>query len=90
MENSIKSQLLPGNYMKVNSVMNFFCHDGNIKAALARIIKEVCPIHEGEFDIYYNTKDLKSIIVPDLFRELECQVITHMILNEEEKSKPSI
>lgn len=84
-----KTSLQPGNYMKVNSVMNYFYHV-NLKSTLADIVKKACTIHEGEFDIYYNTKDLKSVITPDLFREMECQVTTHMILTEEEKSKPSI
>ena len=63
-----KSILQPGNYMKVNSVMNYFYHV-NLKSTLAGIIKKVCPIHEGEFDIYFNTKDIKSVMMPDLFRE---------------------
>jgi hypothetical protein len=74
-------KLQPGNYMKVNSVMEYFYHY-NVKSTLAEIIKKVCPIHEGEFNIYYSTKDLKSVIVPDLFREMECQVVTHMILEK--------
>jgi hypothetical protein len=82
------NQLKPGNYMRVNAVMNYFNHS-NIKSTLAGIIEKVCPKHRGEFDIYYDTKDLKSVITPDLFREMECEVTTHMILTEEEKTKPN-
>jgi hypothetical protein len=74
-----KANLQPGNYMKVESVLSYFNHY-NVKSTLASIIKKVCPVHEGEFSILYDTKDLKSVIVPDLFRELECHVNTLMII----------
>lgn len=74
-----KSILQPGNYMKCESVMDYFYHI-NVKTTLASIILKVCPIHGSEGYIFYNTKDLKSVMMPGLFQELECQVTTHMII----------
>jgi hypothetical protein len=71
--------LKPGNYMNVDSVMNYLYHV-NLRSTLVDIIKKVCPIHGCKLDIYYNTSDLKSVMRPDLFRELECHVITYMVI----------
>jgi hypothetical protein len=71
--------LKSGNYMNVGEVDDYLCHI-NLRPTLVDIIKKVCPIHECKLDIYYNTSDLKSVMRPDLFRELECNVITHMVI----------
>jgi hypothetical protein len=76
--------LQPGNYMKANRVIETLNHRF-CKSTLASIIEKVCIKHEGEFGEYYNTRDLKSLIEPSLFRELECEVTTHMILSESDK-----
>lgn len=89
------NQLKPGNYMKVSAVLNFI--ENHFKFSLQTlyypgldVVQKVCPIHKGEFDVYYSTTDLKNVIVPNIFREMECEVNTHMVLTEEELSKPNI
>ena len=82
------NQLKPGNYMKVSAVLNFI--ENHFKFTLQDVVQKVCPIHTGEFDVYYSTTDLKNVIISNIFREMECEVTTHMILTEEEKSKPNI
>jgi hypothetical protein len=67
-----------GNYMKVSRVEDFLSKRPN----LVLNVKQTCPIHEGEFDIYYSTEDLKKVIEKDLFQLMECDVITHMIVEE--------
>ena len=78
---SYNAKLKPGNYMKVNRVIEILNHKF-CKSTLASIVEKICPKHEGEYDIYYNTKDLKNVIESTLFRELECEVITHMIIEK--------
>jgi hypothetical protein len=74
MEKTLKS----GNYMKVESVQDFVNHV-ICRSSLSGIINKVCKVYENESNKFYNTVDLKSIMMPDLFREMECQVITLMI-----------
>ena len=74
----MNNKLPNGNYMKVKAVMNYFRHE-NAKSTLASIIEKTCPVCVGEYSDYYNTEDIKTVINPDLFREMECHVTTHMI-----------
>ena len=75
--------LAPGNYMKTTSVLRFLrifpieCMNAN------QLTK-----HIGERDVYFNTADLKTIMEVDLFKEMECECVTHMILTEKEKNAP--
>lgn len=72
----MKKKLNPGNYMKVTSVRLFLSkYFPNIEMEANKLTK-----YEGEYDIYFSTLDLKSIMSSDLFKELECEVTTHMIL----------
>jgi hypothetical protein len=71
-----------GSYMKANAVQSYF-QSVNLKSTLASIINITCPVYEGEYDVYYDTQDLKNVINPGLFRELECEVITHIIMSED-------
>jgi hypothetical protein len=74
-------KLNPGNYMKVTPVRLFLAkYFPNIEMQANKLTK-----HEGEYDVYFNTSDLKSIMDLDLFKEMECQVTTHMILSESDK-----
>ena len=75
-----------GQYMKVESVQSYF-QTKVLKSTLASVIQLVCPSYEGEYGLYYNVQDLRSVIVPDLFRELECEVTTHVILSKIEYLK---
>lgn len=76
MNNSLK----PGNYMKVTPVLLFLakypiqCMDAN------KLDK-----HIGEYGTYFETSDLKNILNSSTFRELETEVTTHVIWNEEQK-----
>jgi hypothetical protein len=75
------NQLQPGNYMKVTPVRLFLAKHFPIQEMNANKL----PKHEGEFDVYFQTSDLKTVMNESQFRELECEVITHMILSETEK-----
>ena len=77
------TKLLAGQYMKVDAVQSYF-QSVNLKSTLASVIRIVCPMHEGEYDLYYDTADLKNVIESGLFRELQCKVITHLILSKVE------
>ena len=80
------SKKLPaGQYMKVDAVQSYF-QSVNLKSTLV-VITVVCPMHEGEYGLYYDTADLKNVIEPSLFRELECDVITHIIPSKVEYLK---
>lgn len=75
-------KLPTGSYMKAKAVQSYF-QSVNLKSTLASIINSTCPVHEGEYDVYYDIQDLKMVIVDGLFRELECNVITHIIMSED-------
>jgi len=70
--------LTPGNYMNAYHVIETLIHCFG-KPTLASIIEKVCTKHQGEPGIYFNTTDLKNIMMPDLFKELECIVVTYMV-----------
>lgn len=71
--------LKPGNYMNVHHVIETLNHRFS-RPTLASIAEKVCTKHQGKHSIYFNTMDLKNIMMPDLFKELECNVITHMVI----------
>jgi len=75
----MERKLQPGNYMKVSKVTEFL--ENHFKSTLLDIVKKVCPKHEGEHNIYYSTADLKNLMMPYIFQELECEVVTHIILD---------
>jgi len=76
MNNSLQS----GNYMKVTPVRLFLAMHP-IECMNANKLEK----HMGEYDVYFKTSDLKTIMSASIFRELECEVTTHMILSEPEK-----
>lgn len=78
------NQLPSGNYMNAYHVIETLNHRF-CRPTLASIAEKVCTKHQGEYGTYFSTTDLKNIMMPDLFKELECEVTTHMILSEEEK-----
>jgi hypothetical protein len=73
-----KQFLKPGSYMKISSVIRFLAKYNPIKEMEANKLTK----HKGEFDVYFSTADLKSIMNIDLFREMECECITHLILEK--------
>jgi hypothetical protein len=77
------SSLAPGRYMKVDKV-NEFIQKYNSQS-LPSILR--LDTHQGEFDLYYSVKDLKGIVDNEFFRNMECDVVTHLILSEEDKLK---
>jgi len=76
MNNSLQS----GNYMKVTPVRLFLAMHP-IECMNANKLEK----HIGEYDVYFKTSDLKTIMSDSIFRELECEVTTHMIISESEK-----
>ena len=72
----MKQTLKPGQYMKVTSIRLFLSkYFPNIEMQSNKLTK-----HESEYDVYFSTSDLKSIMPSDLFKDLECKVTTYMIL----------
>ncbi len=67
--------LQPGNYMKTASVLNFLSH-----FPIQRMKANQLPKHIGEYDVYFNTADLQTVMSADIFKEMECECVTHMIL----------
>ena len=76
----MKNSLQSGNYMKVTPVRLFLAMYP-IECMNANKLEK----HMGEYDVYFKTSDLKTIMSDSIFLELECEVITHMILSEPEK-----
>jgi hypothetical protein len=68
--------LKPGNYMKTTSVIKFFSN-----APTHLVYVEKCEKHIGEYDVYFSTADLKNIMSENMFREMESECVTHMILS---------
>ncbi len=69
-------------YMNSEEVTNYL--ESNGKWTLASIVEEVCRPNvslgtaKAKRGIYYSTQDLRNVIVPKLFREMECSVITYI------------
>jgi hypothetical protein len=73
-----KQTLLPGQYMKVTSVLQFIS-----KWFPTQILKiKDLERHIGEYDVYFSTADLKSAIPTTVFQEMEMDCITHIISTE--------
>ena len=51
----------------------------DFQSRLATAVSEQCPICVGQTD-YYNTADLRRALGTEFFREMECEIITYMIL----------
>ena len=73
-----KLSLIPGNYMNAYHVIETLNHCFS-RPTLASIAEKFCTKHQGKHSIYFNTTDLKNIMMPDLFKELECIVVTYMV-----------
>jgi hypothetical protein len=63
------------NYMKVEAVLRYIK-----KNALALPQYQI----EGEKNHFFKTDDLKTKIDPILFRSMECEVTTYMVVSKEE------
>ncbi len=71
------NRLQPGNYMKTTAVLRFLSHFP-IQCMKANQLTK----HIGEYNVYFNTADLQEIMSADVFKEMECECVTHMILAE--------
>ena len=71
------NHLQPGNYMKTTAVLRFLSHFPIHCMKVNKLTK-----HIGEYDVYFNTSDLQSVMDKNLFNEMECECVTHMILAE--------
>ncbi len=76
----MKNSLNPGRYMKVTPVRLFLAKYFPIIEMQANELTK----HEGEYDVYFSTEDLKSIVSSDIFHILECECTTHVILSVED------
>jgi hypothetical protein len=65
-------------YMQCDTVIACFNHQ-YIRATLASIIQQACPIHKINGVDYYNIKDLQKVMMPDIWKELASRVITNHI-----------
>jgi hypothetical protein len=70
-----KKTLKPGNYMKTTSVIQFLSN-----APSHQMNVDKCEKHIGEIDVYFSTSDLKNVMSENMFRQMECECVTHMIL----------
>lgn len=73
-----KQSLKPGRYMKSDSVIRFI--STYFSSQSSKLVD--LPKHQGEFGTYFETSDLKSVFTETVFREMECDVTTHLILSE--------
>ena len=46
------------------------------KFTLRSIVEKVAPVHVLDNTEFYSTTDLKNLIVPELYRKMECSVTT--------------
>ena len=70
-------KLQSGNYMQVTSVRLFLAKHFPIQEMYANYLDK----HIDEYDVYFNTSDLKTVMSESIFKELECEVTTHMFLS---------
>ena len=73
-----KQTLLPGQYMKTTSVLQFISKWFPTQILKIQDLKK----HLGEYDVYFSTADLKSVMSEDIFKEMEMDCITHIISTE--------
>jgi len=73
-----KQTLLPGQYMKTTSVLQFISKWFPTQILKIQDLKK----HLGEYDVYFSTADLKSVMGEDRFKEMECDCVTYMILEK--------
>jgi len=75
----MNSPLKPGSYMKTGSVLQYLANHPYYIAATKNM-----PMHTGEYDIYFSTKDLKQSLPKFLFNDMECTCVTHIIFSNTE------
>lgn len=73
-----KQTLLPGQYMKTTSVLQFISKWFPTQILKIQDLKK----HLGEYDVYFSTADLKSVMGEDIFKEMEYDCVTHIISTE--------
>jgi len=73
----MNTMLKPGRYMKTTSVLQKLS-----KFPIQQMNANKLTKHIGEYDVYFSTEDLKSIMTEDSFKWLECECTTHVILSE--------
>ena len=73
-----KQTLSPGQYMKTTSVLRFISKWFPSQILKIKDLKK----HEGEYDVYFSTADLKSVMSEDIFTEMEMDCVTHIISTE--------
>ena len=77
---NMANQLQPGNYMKVFRVNEWI--QNHFKSTLGDCVEKTCKPHQGETDLFYSVQDLRSVVSPDLFKEMKCDCVTYMILDK--------
>jgi hypothetical protein len=63
--------------MKTSSVFNFLR-----LAPMHTMNANKLEKHIGEYDVYFSTSDLKTIMSEAMFKEMECECVTHLILEK--------
>lgn len=76
----MQNKLKPGHYMKTTSVLRFVSKWFPSQILNVKVLEK----HRGEYDVYFKTEDLKFTLSNDIFREMECDVTTHVILSDED------
>ncbi len=78
-----------GNYMVDLEVIDYV-ETRLGRFTLSSIIHKICKLHKAGDTSYYSTEDLKNVMMPELFREMECHVTTHMVCKEQENTHNQI
>lgn len=75
-----KKPLPKGDWMNQTELLEALTHKFNSTDLAYKIWNSCSPEIASTGTPYYNTKALKSMIDPNLFRQIECEVSTLMIL----------
>lgn len=73
-------ELPAGSYMERNSVLTYLYHTV-CKSTLASIIESRCDVYVTNTE-YIPTSQIKIYMMANLFREMECEVVSVLIPNQ--------
>jgi hypothetical protein len=76
---SVKRELPVGSWMVKNEVVDYLYHR-ICKVTLAHIVESILDAETSSNGIeYLRTSDIRNVMMPNLFREMECEITTIFI-----------
>jgi hypothetical protein len=82
----MNSKIQESSYMNAYKVHDYldshflvYEQEGHHVRLLSDICKHTCPIHVNLRGVFYSVNDLQTVIPPDEFRKMECEVVTYML-----------